>query len=310
MANSTKLILKVHSKSGWGRSKSKLLPKSGIAIVRDKQGEPPTVFRVEDKLTDDDLNWDKMTMAYEINIAFCFFDFKCGLPCKDATRGFKASLKVTCQVNEPDIVAAGKIEDAREAMEPLIIGTMEEISGNYDIENYAEVEKEIRSKVREADYGIGIEIKEFGIVVQPSDAGMAYITKKTEEEQRRLDEKQEKEQRRLDEEEKERKLAINKHLMKEGENSLLAQLLSDDPQKLLEIIELRRNRPLEIATKVKEILSTPGGVELMKGIYIEQLPDFLSDMFSTLLELKVEELEPPPKSIENGTQDIDPEDKQ
>lgn len=213
-------------------------PEPGIALVLFREGHPLVILWPGDRLTAGEVSWGNYKILYKVDITEHSFDFDCTLPCKSDAFDFHAGVQVTCAVDDPAVIVARNVTDARAVLEPLIISAMRSISRDYDVEKSGAAERAITQAVESAAYNVGLKIYRFMVKLSLEEEARANIRK-----------------RRLDNWEIERtKLKMDFYLpLIQGEHwALLAVHLANHPEDVATVAKMVRDqREADMDRKVK-----------------------------------------------------------
>ncbi len=233
-------------------------PEPGVALVLFREGQPLVTLWPGDRLTAGEVRWGNYKTVYKIDVTEYSFSFNCALPCESDAFDFQAKVQVTCSVDDPVIIVQRNVTDARAVLEPLIIGTMRNISRDYDVEESAAAERAIIQAVESEAYNVALKLNRFMVKLSLEEDARAHIRRLRQIERDKERERREAELEKLRDEltiERMRmKMDFYSPLIKEGHWQLLALQLTNHPEDVATVAQLlSQQRQVEMDRQLKAL---------------------------------------------------------
>jgi D-ribose pyranose/furanose isomerase RbsD len=204
-------ILSKEEIGGWRIFQKRPIPDPGTALVLSGEGQPLlTIKQGNNGITSGEIRWGKYNSIYKIDVTDFPLNFQCILPCATDAFDFKAEVKFTCSVKDPEIIIQRNITDIGAVLEPLIIEVMRRISRKYQVEDSGAAELAISNSIKQAIYDEGFNIPQLVITLSLEEEARKRIR-----EVKRLQEEVNIEKERQALELQKEKLAIEKRKLQE-----------------------------------------------------------------------------------------------
>lgn len=235
-------------------------PEPGIALVLYREGQPLVTLWPGDQLTSGEIKWGNYNLLYRVDITEHSFDFKCSIPCHGEAFEFHADVDVSYSVKYPNIIVEKNISNANSIIKRLIVDSMRVISREFEIEQSAEAEKEIKKRLLNEINKIksGFKIDRLLISLSLEEEARYHIRqlKQIDRDKEQGKKKAELDQQRLKFEMVLMKQKMNFYgpMIKEGHWQMLALQLSNNPQDVASVAKMvRENNQVEFDNQLKAL---------------------------------------------------------
>ena len=162
MANTYNPIVSKKEMPRWRILSQRPVPDAGTALVFSGEGQSLlTIKQGQRGPTGGEILWGKYNLVYKVDTTEHPLNFRFNLPCATDAFDFHAQINFTCAVHDPEMIVRRNVNDVRQFLEPLIVGSMRRISRNYLVEESAAAEREIGNTVRQEIYDVGFQLKNF-----------------------------------------------------------------------------------------------------------------------------------------------------
>jgi hypothetical protein len=157
----------------------------GTVLVVDREGRQLRVLEgPDDRLTAGEVRWGQIRTLYEVDVTEHPLEFSEVFPCLDDVGGFRATVKLTCTVADPQAVVARGIRDVARVLFPPVTETLRRICGRFPAEAFQQAEAAGLAEIRGLETGPGhdpaFRIRQVNLVLSLDGAAANYIHERKE----------------------------------------------------------------------------------------------------------------------------------
>lgn len=163
----------------------------GSVLVVDREGHPVRVLGgPRDRLTAGEARWGQIRTLYQVDVTEHPLEFQDTFPCKDDIGGFRAVVRISCKVVDPEAIVSRGIHDVARVLFPPVTETLRLVCGEFAAENFQEAERAGLAAVRDLEQGPGhdaaFQIRQVSLVLTLDDAAATYVRERKETSRNRV----------------------------------------------------------------------------------------------------------------------------
>ncbi len=282
-------------------------PRPGVAVVIHQVGHDLVVLTESKQRAERWSAFRGPMQVYWVDLSPRALRFRLEVPAAGDAFHFTAVVQVSCRVKDPRVVVKDRIQDAYQAVEPVVAGAVNSISRAHTLEQ----SKEAESKCRQAIEGLlhqpivggAFELENGGVVlsVDPGardkmrETGLLRLEGETRKE--------------ATEQELQRLTARFDHflpMIPEGDRQLLAAMVANDSAALPRVLDMIREDRATSAEQVVQILRELLAREKLDEFDLQPVTRWVLERLPQLDRPALGPAEPPPDVITGEAETVEP----
>jgi hypothetical protein len=188
-----KPIASIERLQGSLRLRRRKLATPGFAAVFHREGDAlRVVWPIRRDDTAPEASWlQSYDTVFQVDVGEHLLEWKLTTPSEDETLGLQTTLWFVCTVDDPAVIIERKVDNAKQAFEPLLLPKFREAGRTCSVERCADAERTIRDALPDPMYAGGFRLEHFMVAVAPDEAARKYLEERKQEAERKQRKEQE-----------------------------------------------------------------------------------------------------------------------